>query len=343
MLTDEEVERYLNQIFMRQKLIYVENKLILLKQPDNEIKMRSNLVYDDAYNKAISSGLVSVKDLQKIIEERNLFSERDQKELDGLKSQLEAQKILLGKTTMVKANQERIKGTIDRLEGEIAELENKRTSKLAMSAENKASEEKALYICWACTYIETDDGVKKLWPEFKKLLNEPDSDFRNKVFLEFLKFKAGIDTRLIRFIARHSLWRIRYVTSQKVSEDLFGIPTSQYTNDMLNLAYWSNFYQSVYEMMSKDRPPDTIIDDDEALDAYMKAYYEERSREDAAERDKSRFGNRGKLSAFNQEEVIVTRSHELYEDIEYDTPREAQRIKDKAAISKKTKKGGRKR
>jgi hypothetical protein len=95
--------------------------------------------------------------------------------------------------------------------------------------------------------------------------------------------------------------------------------------------------------MSKDRPPDTIIDDDEALDAYMKAYYEERSREDAAERDKSRFGNRGKLSAFNQEEVIVTRSHELYEDIEYDTPREAQRIKDKAAISKKAKKGGRKR
>lgn len=337
MLTDEEVERHLNQIFMGKSFVYINDKLILLKQPDNEIKMKANLVYDDAYKKALSSGLVSTKALQKIIEERNLFSERDRKELEGLKAQLEAQYILLGKTTLVKANQDRIKKTIERLEGEIRALEDRRTSKLAMSAENKASEEKALYLCWACTYIETEDGVKKIWPKFENLLKEPDSNFRNNVFLEFLRFKAGIDTRLIRFIARHSLWRIRYVTSQKVSEKLFGIPTSQYTNDMLNLAYWSNFYQSIYEMMPKDRPPDSIIDDDDALDAYMKAYYEERTREDAAERDKSRFGNRGRLSAFNKEEVIVTRSHELYEDIEYDTPREAQQIKDKSAISKKAK------
>jgi hypothetical protein len=104
---------------------------------------------------------------------------------------------------------------------------------------------------------------------------------------------------------------------------------------MLNLAYWSNFYQNIYEMMAKDRPPDSIIDDDDALDAYMKAFYEERSREDAAERDKSRHSNRGKLSAFNKEEVIVTKSHELYEDIEYTKPREAQMIKDKAAVKKK--------
>ena len=338
MLTDEEVEIYLNQIFMAQKLVYIDDKLVLLKQPDNHIKMMAGLVYDDSYNKAIKSGLAAVKDLQRIIEERNIFSERDQQELDSLRSQLEAQKILLGKTTLVKSNQERIKGVINRLENEIATLDNKRSSKLSMSAENKAAEDKALYFCWACTYKETDNGYEKLWPEFKNLLDETNSNFRNNVFLEFLKFKAGINTELIRFIARHSLWRIRYVTSQKVSEDLFGVPTSQYTNDMLNLAYWSNYYQSIYEMMPKDRPPDSIIDDDEALDAYMKAYYEERTREDAVERDKNKLGNRGRLSAFNKEEVIVTKSHELYQDIDYTKPREAQMIKDKAAVKKKARK-----
>ena len=104
---------------------------------------------------------------------------------------------------------------------------------------------------------------------------------------------------------------------------------------MLNLAYWSNFYQNIYEMMAKDRPPDSIVEDDEALDAYMKAFYEERSREDAAERDKNRHSTRGKLSAFNKEEVIVTQSHELYEDIDYTKPREAQMIKDKTSVRKK--------
>ena len=91
-------------------------------------------------------------------------------------------------------------------------------------------------------------------------------------------------------------------------------------------------------MMPKDRPPDLIIEDDDALDAYMKSYYEERNREDATERSKyQNQQNRGTLSAFDREEVIVTRSNELYEDIEYDRPREAQKIKGRADIKKKAK------
>ncbi len=91
-------------------------------------------------------------------------------------------------------------------------------------------------------------------------------------------------------------------------------------------------------MMPKDRPTDLIIEDDDALDAYMKSYYEERNREDAAERYKHQTQqSRGTLSAFDKEEVIVTRSNELYEDIKYDKPREAQRIKGRVDIKKKSK------
>ncbi len=133
------------------------------------------------------------------------------------------------------------------------------------------------------------------------------------------------------------MWRIRYVTSQKVSDPLFGVPASQYTNDMLNLAYWSNFYQNIYEMLPRDRPSDLVIEDDDALDAYMKEYYAERTREDASERSKGK--NRGKLSAFDKEEVIVTKSNELYQDIEYDKPREAQKLKDRSDVKKRTRRG----
>jgi hypothetical protein len=79
------------------------------------------------------------------------------------------------------------------------------------------------------------------------------------------------------------------------------------------------------------------VEDDNALDAYLKAYYEERNREDAARRSKKT--SPGKLSAFDREEVIITRSNELYEDIEYNTPKEAQRIKDRVDIKKKAKHG----
>lgn len=337
-LTSEEVERYLTSIFTGIKLFNLDNRLLIFKQPDNELKAQADLVYDKAYNRAIGSGILPLSELEELIKKRNLFTEEEQDKLDELKVQREAQEIILSKTTKVKARQERLRKVIEGIDAKIIELEFKKTSKLIMSAESKAEEERALFFCWACV---TDDDGNKCWKTFEDLLNEDDLTFRDSVLTKFLRFKSGIDTKTIRYLARHSLWRIRYVTSQKVSDPLFGVPTSQYTNDMLNLAYWSNFYQNVYEMMAKDRPPDTVIEDDDALDAYMKAFYEERTREDAAERDKNRHANRGKLSAFNKEEVIVTKSHELYEDIEYTKPREAQMIKDKTSVRKKARRGTR--
>jgi len=334
-LTSEEVERYLNRVFTGTELFNLNNRLLVFKQPDNELNAKAYLIYDKALKRAVDSGMLKLVDLDALIKERNVITEEDQNKLDRLKAQRDAQELILSKTTRIKAKQGRLISIIDTLNEKIQTIEYKRTSKLTMSGESKAEEERALYFCWACV---TDDNGDKCWNTFDDLLKEADLELRDSILIKFLKFKSGIETEIIRYLARHSLWRIRYVTSQKVSDPLFGVPTSQYTNDMLNLAYWSNFYQNIYEMMPKDRPPDIIIDDDDALDAYMKAYYEERSREDATERDQNKLGNRGKLSAFNKEEVIVTKSHELYEDIDYTQPREARMIKDKTAIKKKARK-----
>lgn len=334
-LSADEIDRYLNIIFTGQKFVYIDNELFVFKHPNNIIKMRSDLIYDRAYDSALSQGMLPVKDLETLMKERGLFSEEDESKLDRLRAQLEAQEVLLSKTTKVKARQDKIKETIASLKKDAREIEYKKISKLSMSVESKAEEERLLFLCFSCTYL---DNGELYWKKFEDLLNEKNIEFKDKILYEFIKFRNGIETSIIRLIARSSLWRIRYVTSQKATESLFGIPTSNYTNDMLNLAYWSNFYQSIYEMMSRDRPPDSIIEDDDSLDAYMKDFYEERNREDAAEwsKNKNRTG-RGKLSAFDKEEVIVTQSNELYEDIDYDKPREAQRVKDRVDLTKRTK------
>ena len=317
-LTAEEVERYLNKIFTGTELFTLDDSILVFKQPDIETKAHADLIYDKALKRAIDIGMLPISDLEALIKERNLFTEEDQEKLDELKSQKYAQEVILSKTVRVLAKQDRLKGIIAGIEEKIQELEYKRTSKLTLAAENKAEEERALYFCWECVI---DEDGNRYWDAFDSLLKETNLELRDSILISFLRFKSGIETEVIRYLARHSLWRIRYVTSQKVSDPLFGVPTSQYTNDMLNLAYWSNFYQNIYEMMPKDRPPDTIIEDDKALDTYMKEYYEERTREDADERYKNTPLTKGKLSAFDKEEVIVTSSHELYEDIEYTNPR----------------------
>ena len=340
-ITYDELERYLSRIFTGVELVYINNGstdiCVEFRPITNAIILRANLIFDKVYKEAIAEGMLSSKDLEKLIKERNIFTEEDEKKIEKLRTQLEAQEILLAKTTVVKAKQDRIKGVIKTMRDEMASIHSKKTSKMNMSAEAKAEEGKSLYLCWASAV--NADTKKPLWPTYDAILKETNLTFKDSVFLNFLTYNRGIDTRIIRHIARSNLWRIRYVTSLKTSESLFGVPTSEYTNDMLNLAYWSNYYQSIYEMMPEDRPSDLVIEDDEALDAYMQSYYQERNKEDAARRSKDR--SSGKLSAFDKEEVIVTQSNELYEDIQYDKPREAQRIKDKAMIKKKARHGRR--
>jgi hypothetical protein len=334
LLEDEQVEKLITKISVGVTIEIIDGQLITFKFPSNLIKLEADVLYEDEYQKAIDSGLLNRSSLEELIKKRNLFTDEDQKKLEGLKTKLEGQRVLLAKTTVVKANQSRIKGVMAKLRSDINQLTGQKTSKLMMSAEVKANEEKSLFLCWRCVF-NTD---KLLWETFKEFKHTSDIKFRDTVLTSFLVFYSGLPAAEIRFIARHNLWRIRYVNSQKLAEALFGIPSVDYTNDMLSLAYWSNYYDNIYQMMSEDKPSDLIIEDDEALDAYMKSFYEERTREDAAKRSKSK--SPGKLSAFDSEEVIVTASNELYRDIEYDTPREAKKLKERNEVKKRTKRRG---
>lgn len=333
-LSFEDIDKYLCKICSGEEYAYIDGVLFKFKYPSNKIRQMSDLIYERLYQEALEVGILPKNELEKLIEKKRLLSDEDVKQLKTLGGQLVAQEVLLSKTLKVKANQDRIKSNIKRLKHDIDLINFKKHSKLLMSAEVKAEEEKSFFICTQCTYDEHDNLV---WETYDSSLKDKNYTLKTKLFIRFLKFYNGSPVETVREIARSPLWRIRYVHSIKTSESLFGVPTTEYTGDQLNLVYWSNYYQSIYELLPEDRPSDIVIEDDEALDAYMKSLYEERNR-DAAER-KSKSVRRGKLSAFNAEEVIVTRSHELYEEIKYDTPREAQKIKDRVDLKKRSRKG----
>jgi hypothetical protein len=324
-LTYEEIDRHIELICAAVKIVTVDSKDVFFRHPNSLTLLKARRVYDLDMESSKKEGLISNEEMQKIISERNLITSEERLKLSTLKSKLEAQKILLGKTVKVKANQDRVKKIIEDLNSQIRVIENKERSKLSMTAETKADESKLLYLCWACSY-KLEDINKLFWTTYQDFEDENNLLFRQRVVTEFLMFYSGIRTPIVRSVARSNLWRIRYMTSLKTSEPLFGVPTSEYSNDQLNLAYWSHYYQSIYEMMPEDQPPEMIINDDEALDAYLKNFYDERTRDTAYRKTKQK--KLGKLSAFDQQQVIVTRSNELYEDIKYDKPREAQAIRE---------------
>ena len=82
------------------------------------------------------------------------------------------------------------------------------------------------------------------------------------------------------------------------------------------LMYWSHYYQSINEMLPDDRPSDEIVEDDQALDAYMKDWQADKNREQSASKAKknNRYGDK---SAWDHGETLVMRSNPMHKDIEY--------------------------
>lgn len=331
-LTYEETDLLISKIALGKELVFIDNKFIYLSHPSNEVKIKAKLIYDNAYAQALADGLLPKKDLEDIILARGIFSEADEKKVSKLQAQLEAQEIVLGKTLKVKANQDRLRKIIKGIKEEMSHVLYKKYSKLYMSAETKAQEEVTSYNCYECTYTNSGDMY---WSTYEDFIQERDDIVKDKIFSAYVNFTRGIDISTIRFIARSTLWRIRYNNSMKTSETLLGIPAVDYNIDQLNLVYWSNYYDQIYQMMPSDRPSDEVINEDDLLDKFMEDYYNEMNNETSIRKER-KIKNKGTLSAFDSEEVIVTQSSELYHDIKYDKPKEAQKVKNRADIKKRT-------
>lgn len=327
-----DIETYLRVIFTGIKVISVEGVDLIMKHPSNLSKIKANFIYDKYYSKALKDGLLPRAELEELIDKRNIISPSEKKEMEDLAIKIGTQRAILDKTIQVGSNPERVQKIIADMEKRLEVIKSKRWSKLFMSADVKAEEQRYNYLCYSNVYsMETNELY---WPTYDRFINDSNFILKQKVIDLYIEFNRGIATKIIRFLARSNLWRIRYNTSIKTGEALLGVPTSDYTDDMLNLVFWSNYYQNIYEMFPEDRPQEAIINDDKALDAFMTAYYEERDKETLARKGSAKLGGYGgnKLSAFKEQEVIVTQSSELYKDLKYDKPKEAQRVKNKPLV-----------
>ena len=167
-LSNDEIEHYLEQIASSIKVVDVDDKALLFKYPSIDDRLKVRRIYRLEYKKSIEEGLLSTDDMQKLVEDRKIISDKDRLKISSLKSKLEAQKVLLGKTTKVRARQDRVKEVINNLETEIREIEYKEKSKYAMTAETKAEEAKILYLCCTSCYNFFTD--KLFWNSYDLFL-----------------------------------------------------------------------------------------------------------------------------------------------------------------------------
>jgi len=324
-LSFQEVEELLESILNDKKLIKLDIlssrvEFVIFSYPTADEILHSRYRREQALLEAQEQGLPSIEAMDQILADREITSSEDQQTIKELEEKISGQRRLL-QLTKIAGRRAPIEEAISKYLTEIEELNAKRESFYYLTQEKKADEEAMLYLAWAVS--RSIDG-SKYWNNFEAFENERDLDFRNTLLIEFSQFNRGLASSKIRYIARHSLWRIRYTAALKIGGSLFNRDLDDLTPDQLNLLYWSNYYQSIYEMLPDEQPDEDTIKDDEALDVFMEAYFKRRESDTNEGKVKRRgaASKKAKLSAWEKgEELIITPAHPEYMSLAYSEQR----------------------
>jgi hypothetical protein len=321
-LSFQETEALLESVISNKRLVPIEvsdrTEFVVMSYPTSQDLILSRYHREKALVEARAAGLPTLEEAEAQIEKT--VTQEDKDKLQDLEEKIEAQE-KVHDVTAIEARREAVRENIERLQSQVQELNAKKQNYLYHSQERKADEESFLYLAWASAYAVTGE---RFWKTFEEFENETDYALRATVLEAFTKFNIGLPSKTIRFLARHSLWRIRYVAASKTGQQLFDNGLVDLTPDQLSLLYWSNYYQSIFEMLPDDQPSQEIIEDDEKLDEYMESYFKQREedRNESKAEKRSSTGRRQKLNAWEKgEELIITPSHPDYMKLAYSKER----------------------
>lgn len=144
------------------------------------------------------------------------------------------------------------------------ELLTKKSIYLRHSSESLAESIRLNYLTYFCTYKNQNE---KLWGSYSEFLNENPPIYVKAIQYKLVDFLSGFNMTILRRIARHPLWRTRWIAATKTGASLFAGNISGWDLNKSLLVYWSNFYDSVYS--GYKTPEKHIVDDDELLDNWL--------------------------------------------------------------------------
>jgi len=276
-VSPEEIEDRIAKITWGARYHYVQNgrgkeQIVILKSLNSRQKGFVSFIYDRAYKEAVSTGILTRFELKRILNERILWGPHED---DAIKRAKERIKELKKEIHDVKKNSRIFKRTVKVIEAQnraLQQLEQKKRSMFAVSAEVYAEEARSLALAYCLSYDENDKRLWKTWDDF---LDETDVTFIGELIVALAKDDV-VSLGETREVARSSSWRFRWNGAKSNVDNLFGKPIIEFDNNQQNLLYWSQVYDSVYE--APEPPPDEVIENDAKLDAWFEAQDKQRKK-----------------------------------------------------------------
>lgn len=280
-MNPEKIERFINEISWGGKYIevrdnYGRRSFCIIKPISIRERNFVDFIKERSFQDAVDAGLMTKFELYKEYKRRGIWTSEDDDNIEIYKKRIDE---LEGTTN--KIYQRELQATKESL----AKLKRRREALYVMSAENYAEQQQTLALIYCATY---DEQENKKWSNWQEFLEYSDDGIVSSIIKGFKELK-NIGTKDLRAVARSGPWRFRWNGAKSIG-DLFGKPISDFDSQQQALLYWSQVYDSVYESMEK--PPDHVINDDDALDKWFEDQDKKRKRKEI-ERGKGQIGRMG--------------------------------------------------
>jgi hypothetical protein len=300
----EEVENKIKQALLGKTLVNIadgagQNNTYFIRSLTGREDAIVTYAHQQAINYGIKSDLCTQKELEKEFASRGLWTHEEEIEIESLKNGINRLKNILPSYQYQKSKWHQINNRINKSQRELNVLESTKRQLFINSLEYRAQEVRYRKIAFFC--LENLDE-KPFWSE-KEFENWTDFCFIFNVTEAYISAFV-LDEKTVREIARSPSWRYRWLATKNGS-DLFGKAACEWSQAQNALIYWSLYYDGIFE--DPDCPQE-LINDDAALDNWLKQKNRERLRnrsnnnKDVYKSDRSKSGK--KMSGGTEELFI---------------------------------------
>jgi hypothetical protein len=229
-----------------------------------------NHIFKQALREGRESGLFSEDELRRQYATRGIWTKKDEQEIKVLEAGIRRLKRILPDFKNARAKSDTMKARIRRAERDLAKLQQTRAELFASTLEHRAAVIRSRKVAFFT--LETIEE-RLFWTE-EEFNNFIDMVFINNVVDSYYEHFV-LKTPILREIARSSMWRYRWTSTQNAA-DLFGCSAADWSEAQNSLIFWSGYYDRIFE---HHECPYELINDDEALDAWIERDSKKRRQE----------------------------------------------------------------
>lgn len=239
--------------------------LFVSRCPTAKEQAEAQAVFVRAVHDCRRRGLRSRSDLEAFAIEKDQLDSEERVERDNLV-------LMLAKLTKAREQSQdpeqklQLDAQVFEIHGRLGEIELTEHQVLRHSAESRADDVRVDYYVSRCT-LGGEMLDEPVWDSWQNFLACSDKGMVGDARKAYLRVSRGLPINIIRAIARTPEWRARWRSVRESNGTLFEGSAVSWDRNKLNIIYWSDFYDTVYQ--HPECPPEEVVANDELLQQWL--------------------------------------------------------------------------